>query len=98
MDTKPSLVQLDLKGITWPVCLLTFKQTLLTLVSGERLEVVIHDPEVAEQILMIVERSPDRIIDRHMEGKKLRLRIEKGKKADPGKMISCGIGSVAVGE
>jgi hypothetical protein len=56
---------------------------------------VIHDPEVAEQILMIVERSKDKILDRHMEGEKLRLRIEKGKGADPGKTISCGLGSAA---
>jgi len=81
-------VQLDLRGISWPVCLLDFKQNLLALHEGQCLEVWLGDPEVADQIRMIVERSEDRIIDRQGDGESLQLWIEKGKGLDPVKMIS----------
>jgi TusA-related sulfurtransferase len=83
--------QIDLRGISWPVCLLNFKQNLLALHEGECLEILLGDPEVADQIQMIVERSEDKIIDRQREGERLRLRIEKGKGPDSEKMISGGV-------
>jgi TusA-related sulfurtransferase len=70
--------QLDLTGISWPVCLLKFKQNLLALGVGERLEVLVQDPEVADHILMIVDRSADRVIDRQVDGEIFRLCIQKG--------------------
>jgi TusA-related sulfurtransferase len=73
-----STSQLDLAGIAWPVCLLKFKQNLLALGAGERLEVLVQDPEVADHIVMIVNRSKDRVIDRQIDGKILRLYIQKG--------------------
>jgi TusA-related sulfurtransferase len=73
-----STAQLDLAGIAWPVCLLKFKQNLLALETGERLEVLVQDPEVADHIVMIVNRSKDRVIDHQIDGKILRLHIQKG--------------------
>ncbi|HMK66483.1 MAG TPA: sulfurtransferase TusA family protein [Thermodesulfobacteriota bacterium] len=77
-----SNAQLDLQGIAWPMCLLQFKQNLLALVAGEMLEVLIQDPEVAEQITTIVSRSQDRLIIRQKDGKRVRLRIMKGEYPD----------------
>jgi TusA-related sulfurtransferase len=74
----PSTSQLDLTGISWPVCLLKFKQNLLTLRVGERLEVLVQDPEVADHIIMIVDRSDDKFIDRQRDGERFRLCIQKG--------------------
>jgi len=77
-----STSQLDLTGISWPVCLLKFKQNLLALKAGQRLEVLAQDPDVADHVVMIVNRSEDRVIDFRMEGEKFRLCIQKGKGAD----------------
>jgi TusA-related sulfurtransferase len=77
-----STSQLDLTGISWPVCLLKFKQNLLALRTGQRLEVLVQDPDVADHIVMIVNRSEDRVIDRQLDGEGLRLCIQKGKSAD----------------
>lgn len=78
----PVSSQLDLRGITWPVCLLTFKQNLLGLKVGERLEVLVQDPEVADQIFMIVDRSADKVIDRQRDEERFRFWIEKGESLD----------------
>jgi TusA-related sulfurtransferase len=75
---------LDLRGVTWPMCLLQFKQNLLALGAGETLEVLVYDPEVAEQITTIVNRSQDRLITRQKDGERVRLRIIKGESPDRG--------------
>jgi TusA-related sulfurtransferase len=74
--------RLDLRGIAWPMCLLQFKQNLLALGAGETLEVLIHDPEVAEQITTIVSRSQDRLSIRRKDGERVCLRIVKGESPD----------------
>ena len=74
----PSTSQLDLSGISWPVCLLKFKQNLLALKAGDWLEVLGQDPDVADHIVLIVDRSEDRVIDRQIDGERFKLCIQKG--------------------
>ena len=57
--TMPSVSELDLTGIVWPVCLLEFKRALLSLDSEGKLEVLTRDSDVVEHIKMIIERSED---------------------------------------
>lgn len=78
----PLTSPLDLTGIAWPVSLLKFKQNLLALKAGERLEVFVQDPEVADHIILIVDRSEDRIIERQMVGERFRFCIQKGEGLD----------------
>ncbi len=68
----------DLCGITWPVCLLKFKNALMELGVCDVLEVLTRDPEVVENIIMIVERSEDTLINQQKEGHIYRLSVEKG--------------------
>ena len=82
-----SIPRLDLRGISWPMCLLQFKQNLLALGAGGRLEVLVQDPEVAENILMIIERSGDRVLDNQKDETGFRLRIEKGEGPGSGEKI-----------
>ena len=70
--------EVDLCGITWPVCLLKFKKALNELGAKDVLEVLTRDPEVMEYIIMIVDRSEDRLIDQQKEGPIYRLSVEKG--------------------
>lgn len=79
----PLTSPLDLTGIAWPVSLLKFKQNLMALKAGERLEVLVQDPETAEHIIMIVNRSEDRIIERQMVGERFRFCIQKGEGLEP---------------
>ena len=70
--------EVDLCGIAWPVCLLKFKNALNDLCSCDVLEVLTHDPDVVDNIIMIVDRSEDTLITQHEEGEVYRLSIQKG--------------------
>ena len=74
----PLTSQADLCGITWPVCLLKFKKALNDLAADDVLEVLTRDPEVAQYITMIVNRSKDKLINQHKEGPIYCLSVEKG--------------------
>ena len=69
--------ELDLVGISWPVCLLKFKCALNELGAWDMLDVTARDPDVVENIIMIVTRSGSRLINQHLEGDTYRLTIEK---------------------
>lgn len=73
----PSISELDLTGIVWPVCLLELKRALLALGSEGKLEVLTRDSDVAEHIKMIIERSADMTLSRQTEGQTVRLSIYK---------------------
>ena len=70
--------EVDLCGIAWPVCLLKFKNALNDLCSCDVLEVLTHDPDVVDNIIMIVDLSKDTLITQHEEGEVYRLSIQKG--------------------
>ena len=72
-----STAQLDLIGIAWPVCLLKFKTVLNSLGSCDVLEVLAQDPEVVENIVMIIERSEDTLIKRQKDGNSYRLLVQR---------------------
>jgi TusA-related sulfurtransferase len=74
----PSTSEVDLCGITWPVCLLKFKTALNNLAADDVLEVLTRDPEVAGSITMIVNRSRDKLINQQKEGPIYRLSVERG--------------------
>ena len=72
-----SSTQLDLTGIAWPVCLLKFKMVLNGLCSHDVLEVSAQDPEVVDNIVMIIERSEDTLINRRKDGEIYRLSVRR---------------------
>lgn len=73
----PSKLEMDLCGISWPVCLLKFKSALDDICACNVLEVLTQDPEVVENIILIVDRSEDTLINQQKEGDVYRLSVEK---------------------
>lgn len=70
--------EVNLCRIAWPISLLKFKRALNDLCLCDVLEVLARDPDVVENILMIVDRSEDTLIGQHKEGDVYRLSIQKG--------------------
>lgn len=60
------------------MCLLKFKNALNDLGAYDVLDVFTRDPDVVDNITMIVDRSEDRLITQHEEGEVYRLSIQKG--------------------
>ena len=72
-----STLQLDLIGVAWPVCLLKFKTVLNNMCSCEVLEVLAQDPDVVRNMVMIIERSEDTLINHQKDGEIYRLSVRR---------------------
>jgi len=73
-----SVKELDLIGVVSPVCLLKCKRALAEMDAGEVLEILLQDPYVVEELLKIIERSADKVIQSEQEGDHYRIRLIKG--------------------
>ena len=74
--SKESVV--NLIGIFSPICLMKVKQLLLGLNSGEKLQILIQDFEVINDLERILGCSSDKIIDMKKEQNHFRISILKG--------------------
>lgn len=68
-------VELDLRGVVLPVCLLKCKTALMGMDSREGLDILISDPHVVEDLVKIIRRSQGLSVRPHREGDHYRLRI-----------------------
>lgn len=84
-----STAVLDLRGVALPVSLLKCTSALAGLGDGDTLEVLVYDPEVAEDLVRIIERSRGRAIHSKQEGNFYRIRVgphdEGPQRRDPGR-------------
>ncbi len=69
---------LDLIGEISPICLMKIKHQLLGMQRGEKLQILIRDTEVVNNLKIIIDRSSDEIIDSVKEQNHLRIMIRKG--------------------
>ena len=67
--------KLDLRGIVLPVALLNCNRSVSQLESHECLEIMIHDPDAADVLERIIERSRDRSVRRVRVGGHYRIKI-----------------------
>jgi len=77
-------VELNLIGVISPFCLLEFKNALARIQPRQIMEVLIQDPEVAEDLVRIVERSEDLLISRKTVGDHFSFRVQRaGARSEP---------------
>ena len=78
--------KLNLIGVVSPFCLLEFKAALAGFRPGQALEVSVQDPEVVDDLIRLVNRSEDRLLELKRVGKTFRLTVERaGGQARPAK-------------
>ena len=70
--------ELDLVGVGWPVCLLEYKRTLNDLKPGDILEISMQDPDAVDELVTIVGRSQDHILEMQKDPDRFRIQIQKG--------------------
>ncbi len=70
-----SMAKLDLRGFVLPLALLNCSRSLSRLKSWEQMEVLIQDPEAADMLVKIIERSQQRAVSRSREAGHYRIRI-----------------------
>jgi TusA-related sulfurtransferase len=70
-----STLELDLRGVVLPACLLQCKTALGRLDSTDELEVLVNDPKVVEDLVKIIRRSQGRVARPRREGDHYRIRV-----------------------
>ena len=77
--------RLNLKGVISPLDLLKCKATLAAMETGEILEVILGDREVADRLVTIIRRSGDELCNLEKGQEEICLHIRKGtgQKANP---------------
>lgn len=70
-----AIVELDLRGVVLPVCLLKCKNALMGMGASEDLDILISDPHVVEDLVKIIKRSQGLAVRPRREGEHYRLRI-----------------------
>ena len=73
----PSMNELDLTGLLPPIDLLQCKQQLNKMTSGKVVCVCLKDQAVANDLVLIIERSRDRIIKQQKDNDIYRIYIQK---------------------
>ena len=68
-------VELDLRGVVLPICLLKCKTTLMGMDPREELDILVSDPHVVEDLVKIIKRSQGMVVRPRREGDHYRLRI-----------------------
>ena len=72
--------ELDLVGVGWPVCFLEYKRSLNGMEPGDILEISMQDPDAVDELVTIVRRSQDQLIEMKKEVDLYRIQIQKGLK------------------
>ena len=70
--------KLDLTDTVSFLSLLICQKELSQIGTGDSLEVVMDDPDMADDLIKIIERSNDRVADRSQDGNRIRIYIAKG--------------------
>jgi len=52
--------------------------------AGDVLEILLQDPDVVEELVKIIERSADKVIQSAQEGDHYRIRLKKGERFNGG--------------
>ena len=68
-------VELDLRGVVLPICLLKCKTALMGMDPREELDILVSDPHVVEDLVKIIKRSQGMVVRPRREGDHYRLRI-----------------------
>jgi len=69
--------KLDLSGIVVPFCLFMCKTTLAAMKPGAIVEIRLRDPAIIEDLLIILQRSGDRVMSQRQEGEHYHLWVQK---------------------
>ncbi len=69
--------KLNLLDVAEPISLLMCKQIIGGMCQGEVLEISMRDPGAVENLVKVVERSPDEVVGLRRHGDHFRIEIRK---------------------
>lgn len=76
----PTNRKIDIRNIDWPVCILNCKKEINQMKRGERLEVLVKDIDVVNNLIALVDQILDHSIEKHQENRHYSLIIKNNNK------------------
>ena len=70
-------LKLDIQDIDWPISILNCKKEVNQMKSGDRIEVLVKDVDVINNIMALIEPLSNQSIEKHRENNHYRLIIKK---------------------
>jgi TusA-related sulfurtransferase len=77
MTSLKSDQQLDISGVVIPFGLVLCKSTLARMPAGEVLHICLQDYDTLQDLLIILDRSEDRVLDREQQGDYYHVWVQK---------------------
>jgi len=70
-------MEINLSYMIWPVCLLRCNETLSRLQPGETLSVIVSDPDMVNNILLLIKSQPDLQYNKSRESGSYRITVNR---------------------
>jgi TusA-related sulfurtransferase len=68
-------MEINLKGIVWPVSVIQCNEAITRLKPGEDLGIIVSDPDVVENIVLLIKSRPELVFDQCRESHSYRISV-----------------------
>jgi TusA-related sulfurtransferase len=70
-------MEIDLRDIVWPVCVIQCNEALARLEAGEDLTITVSDPDVVHNIVLLIKSRPDLKFDQFQESDSCQISVHR---------------------
>jgi len=74
---KDKPMEINLSDMVWPVCLLRCNEILARLQPGETLSIIVSDPDMVNNILLLIKSQPDLQYNKSLESGSYRITVNR---------------------
>jgi TusA-related sulfurtransferase len=70
-------MEIDLRDIVWPVCVIQCNEALTRLETGEDLTITVSDPDVVHNIVLLIKSRPDLEFNQHQKSDRYQIGVHR---------------------
>ena len=70
-------MEINLRDIVWPVCVIQCNEALTRIEPGEDLTITVSDPDVVDNIVLLIRSRPDLQFDQCRESESYQISVHK---------------------
>ena len=70
-------MEINLRDIVWPVCVIQCNEALTRLEPGADLTIIVSDPDVVDNIVLLIKSQPDLEFEQRRESESFQISVHK---------------------
>ena len=70
-------MEINLRDIVWPVCVIQCNEALTRLEPGADLTIIVSDPDVVDNIVLLIKSQPDLEFEQRREFESFQISVHK---------------------